>query len=167
MRDYIRLRRKLRKADQESLVQILRNGVQQVRRRLARIGSIAIVGWRIAAQGCLFSVTLRRRRFVRSGSATWKPAWISLVRPPASRCQSSTESCRAAADHHHGVQRPAGRTGTLDRTADRGGRDQARKSVPQVGRETVRVLLESHDLKPWRKKCGAWPSWMRSITGNW
>jgi transposase len=27
-----------------------------------------------------------------------------------------------------------------------------RKLVPQVGRETVRVLLLSHDLKPWRGK---------------
>jgi transposase len=26
------------------------------------------------------------------------------------------------------------------------------KLVPKVGRETVRVLLESHDLKPWREK---------------
>ena len=32
-----------------------------------------------------------------------------------------------------------------------------RKLVPRVGRETVRVLLESHDLKPWREEnvvCG-------------
>ncbi len=27
-----------------------------------------------------------------------------------------------------------------------------RKLVPRVGRETNRVLLESHDLKPWREK---------------
>ena len=27
-----------------------------------------------------------------------------------------------------------------------------RKLVPGVGRETIRVLLESHDLKPWREK---------------
>ena len=27
-----------------------------------------------------------------------------------------------------------------------------RKLVPQVGRETIRILLESHDLKPWREK---------------
>ena len=27
-----------------------------------------------------------------------------------------------------------------------------RKLVPNVGRETVRVLLHSHDLKPWREK---------------
>ena len=29
-----------------------------------------------------------------------------------------------------------------------------RKLVPRVGRETIRVLLESHDLKPWREKNG-------------
>jgi len=27
-----------------------------------------------------------------------------------------------------------------------------RKFVDQVGRETIRVLLQSHDLKPWREK---------------
>jgi hypothetical protein len=27
-----------------------------------------------------------------------------------------------------------------------------RKLAPRVGRETIRVLLESHDLKPWREK---------------
>jgi len=27
-----------------------------------------------------------------------------------------------------------------------------RKLVPQVGRETIRILLSSHDLKPWREK---------------
>lgn len=27
-----------------------------------------------------------------------------------------------------------------------------RKLVPRVGRETIRVLLQSHDLKPWREK---------------
>ena len=27
-----------------------------------------------------------------------------------------------------------------------------RKLVPKVGRETIRVLLQNHDLQPWRKK---------------
>ena len=27
-----------------------------------------------------------------------------------------------------------------------------RKLVPKVGRETIRILLQSHDLKPWRGK---------------
>src|ERR1700693_2217079 len=29
-----------------------------------------------------------------------------------------------------------------------------RKLVPRVSRETVRILLETHDLKPWREKNG-------------
>ena len=29
-----------------------------------------------------------------------------------------------------------------------------RKLVPRVGRETIRILLLSHDLKPWRKNVG-------------
>jgi putative transposase len=32
-----------------------------------------------------------------------------------------------------------------------------RKLVPRAGRETIRILLQSHDLKPWREKnvvCG-------------
>jgi transposase len=35
-----------------------------------------------------------------------------------------------------------------------------RKLVPRVGRESIRVLLESHDPKPWREKCGAWANWI-------
>ena len=27
-----------------------------------------------------------------------------------------------------------------------------RKLVPKVGRETIRMLLQNHDLKPWREK---------------
>lgn len=27
-----------------------------------------------------------------------------------------------------------------------------RRVVPRVGRETIRILLQSHDLKPWREK---------------
>ena len=27
-----------------------------------------------------------------------------------------------------------------------------RKLVPQVGRETIRILLQNHDLQPWREK---------------
>jgi putative transposase len=27
-----------------------------------------------------------------------------------------------------------------------------RKLVPRVGPETVRILLQNHDLKPWREK---------------
>ena len=43
-----------------------------------------------------------------------------------------------------------------------------RKLVPRVGRETIRVLLENHDLEAVAgKKCGAWRNWMRSTSGAW
>jgi putative transposase len=29
---------------------------------------------------------------------------------------------------------------------------QKKKLVPRVGRETIRMLLQDHDLKPWREK---------------
>ena len=45
----------------------------------------------------------------------------------------------------------AARTGTLD-GAPVTEEVIKRKLVPRVGRETIRVLLESHDLKPWREK---------------
>lgn len=45
---------------------------------------------------------------------------------------------------------PAGRARwTLELVAEYAVR---RKIVPSVGRETVRVLLRDHDLKPWREK---------------
>lgn len=42
-----------------------------------------------------------------------------------------------------------------------------RKLVPGVGRETIRILLQSHDLKPWREKSGASPSWMKNTSPRW
>jgi transposase len=44
-----------------------------------------------------------------------------------------------------------------------------RKLVPQVGRETVRILLLSHDLKPWREKnvvCGGTESGVHPKDGR-
>jgi putative transposase len=42
-----------------------------------------------------------------------------------------------------------------------------RRLVPRVGREPIRVLLLHHDLKLWRKKCGAWPNSMMSTSTKW
>ncbi len=42
-----------------------------------------------------------------------------------------------------------------------------RKLVPSVGRETIRVLLERHELKPWREKCGVWPNLIRITSPTW
>lgn len=43
-----------------------------------------------------------------------------------------------------------------------------RKLVSRVGRETIRVLLQSHDLKPWReKKCGPSPISPMNMSPVW
>lgn len=41
-----------------------------------------------------------------------------------------------------------------------------RKLVPTVGRETIRVLLERHELKPWREKNGVRARSNRRIRGQ-
>ena len=46
---------------------------------------------------------------------------------------------------------PEGRARWTVRLLDRRS-DVRRKLVPRVGRESIRILLESHDLKPWREK---------------
>jgi putative transposase len=42
-----------------------------------------------------------------------------------------------------------------------------RKIAPTIGREAVRMVLESHDLKPWREKSGVSRSSMRPISRAW
>jgi putative transposase len=50
---------------------------------------------------------------------------------------------------------PAGRARWTDRLIT----EEAVKCplVPQVGRETIRLLLLDHDLQPWREKMGGVP----------
>jgi hypothetical protein len=53
--------------------------------------------------------------------------------------------------YQKGRQQPAGRPHSLDGAP--GGRGSRKtQAVPRVGRETIRILLLSHDLKPWREK---------------
>lgn len=42
-----------------------------------------------------------------------------------------------------------------------------RNLVPRIGRESIRVLLQHHDLKPWQKKCGASPTSTRHTSQRW
>jgi hypothetical protein len=42
-----------------------------------------------------------------------------------------------------------------------------RKLLEHAGPETLRILLQSHDLKPWRQKCGARRNGLRSPSGTW
>jgi hypothetical protein len=42
-----------------------------------------------------------------------------------------------------------------------------RKLAPPVSRETVRILLESHDLNPWREKAGVSRKSIRNTSPAW
>jgi hypothetical protein len=51
--------------------------------------------------------------------------------------------------HVCGTQPPGQARWTVRRIAQEAVK---RRLAPQVGRETIRILLQSHELKPWREK---------------
>jgi transposase len=151
MRAYKRLEVKLPKPDERSLVQLLRSGVQQVRvvlRSLARLqlsgGDSAPV---IARRLRLTPKTVRDigKRYLEGGVDR---ALYERPRQGAKPILSPTERQRIIAMACSDA--PEGRARWTVRLIA----EQAikRKLVPKVGRETIRILLESHDLKPWREK---------------
>ena len=151
MRAYKRLEVNLPKPDERSLVQLLRSGVQQVRvvlRSLALLqlsdGDSAPV---IARRLRLTPKTVRDigKRYLEGGVDR---ALYERPRQGAKPILSPTEQQRIIAMACS--EAPDGRARWTVRLIA----EQAikRKLVPEVGRETIRILLESHDLKPWREK---------------
>jgi putative transposase len=151
MRAYKRLELLLSKPDERSLVQLLRSGVQQVRvvlRSLALLqlssGDTAPV---IARRLRLTPKTVRDigKRYLEGGVDR---ALYERPRQGAKAILSPTEQQRIIAMACSDA--PEGRARWTVRLIA----EQAikRKLVPKVGRETIRILLESHDLKPWREK---------------
>ena len=119
--------------DQKQLARILRSGVQQVRvvlRALALTAqSIRNVGHRYQEGGLERALYEKQR----PGAAevlddSQKQRLIAMVcsSPPEGRARWTVRLVAQEA--------------------------VKRKLVPRVGRETIRILLLSHDLKPWREK---------------
>jgi hypothetical protein len=75
----------------------------------------------------------------------------------------SAVGCPTAAAHRgSGVQSATGGPGAVDGALASGGGGETQTGAASG---TVRILLESHDLKPWReKKCGAWPNSMSNTS---
>jgi len=151
MRDYKRLEVKLPKPDERSLVQLLRSGVQQVRVVLRSLSLLQLSGGDsapvIAQRLGLTPKTVRDigKRYLEGGLDR---ALYERPRPGAKPILSPTERQRiiamACSDAPEGSAR-----WTVRLIAEQAIK---RKLVPKVGRETIRILLESHDLKPWREK---------------
>jgi len=151
MRPYRRMRVKLKKADQLRITELLRRGsppVRVVRRAqaLRLLGSgqtppqvgpsiglnaktVREIGWRYREQGLERALYERPRPgAVPRFSAAQRQQIIAMVCTPA----------------------PEGRSRwTVRLIAEEAVK---RKLVPGIGRESVRVLLQNHELKPWREK---------------
>jgi putative transposase len=151
MRGYKRLEVKLSKSDERSLVQLLRSGVQQVRVVLRSLALLHLSGGDsapvIARRLRLTPKTVRDigKRYLEGGVDR---ALYERPRQGAKPILSPTEQQRiiamACSDAPDGRARWTVRLIVEEAIK--------RKLVPKVGRETIRILLESHDLKPWREK---------------
>ena len=137
--------------DQKELRNLVSRGVQQVRvvvRALALLQlAKGIAAPRIAAILPLTPQAIRNvgRRYQQGGL---ERALYEKQRPGAAQVLDDSQKQRLIAMVCSDP--PEGRARwTVRLVAEEAVK---RKLVPRVGRETIRVLLLSHDLKPWREK---------------
>jgi len=151
MRAYRRLRVRLKKSDRDELDRLLRGGIQPVRVVLRCLALCQLHDGKgiseVAANVRLTSKAVREigRRYEESGL---ERALYDQQRPGAQSLLDTTERQRIIAMVCSDP--PQGRARwTVRLIAEEAVK---RKLVPGVGRETIRVLLLSHDFKPWREK---------------
>lgn len=142
---------RLRPADREQLQQLLRGGLQQVRvvlRAMALLQLDAGMSAPHVAQVVPLTDEAIRRIAARYRQGGIDRALFDRPRPGAAEALSASDKQRIIAMVCSDP--PAGRTRWTVRLVTE--EVVKRKLVPHVGRETIRVLLQSHDLKPWREK---------------
>jgi putative transposase len=151
MRGYQRLKLHLTKTDEQTLLELLQGGVQQVRvvvrglvlLQLSRGGSAPTVARSLE----LTPKTVRDigKRYLKEG----------LDRALYERPRQGAQPILNASERQKIIAMvcsdpPAGQARWTVRLI--AAQAIKRKLVPRVGRETIRILLEGHDLKPWREK---------------
>ena len=137
--------------DQKELAKLLSSGVQQVRVVLRALALLQLAKGssapQIASLVPLTSQTIRNigRRYQRGGL---ERALYERQRPGAAEVlNQGQKQCLIAMVCS---RPPEGRARwTVRLVAEEAVK---RKLVARVGRETIRILLLSHDLKPWREK---------------
>jgi putative transposase len=139
------------KNDQKELRKLLKGGVQQVRvvlRSLALLQLAEDVSAPQVAKTLPLSSQAIRRLGHRYRKAGLEGALYEKQRPGAAEVLDSGQKQRIIAMVC--ADPPEGRARwTVRLVAEEAIK---RKLVPRVGRETVRILLLHHDLKPWREK---------------
>ena len=137
--------------DQKTLRELLSGGVQQVRvvLRAVALSQLAkgVSAPRIAS---IIPLTAQAIRNVghRYQSGGLERALYERQRPGASEVLDDSQKQRLTAMVCSSP--PQGRARCTVRLVAE--ETVKRKLVPRVGRETIRILLLSHDLKPWREK---------------
>jgi putative transposase len=139
------------KKDQQELRSLLKGGVQQVRvvlRALALLQLAEEIGAPQVARTIPLTPQAIRRLGHRYQKAGLEGALYEKQRPGAAEVLDSNQKQRIIAMVC--ADPPAGRARwTVRLVAEEAVK---RKLIPQVGRETIRILLLHHDLKPWREK---------------
>src|SRR5664279_648066 len=142
---------KIKPKDLTQIGQLLRGGIQQVRvilRALALQQLARGVTAPQAAQNLPLTPKAIRQIAHRYNSNGLERALYEKPRPGANQLLDDAQKQRIVAMVCSSP--PEGRARWTVRLAA----EEAvkRKLVPDVGRETIRILLQSHDLKPWREK---------------
>ena len=139
------------KKDQLELRGLLKGGVQQVRvvlRALALLQLAEDVSAPQVAKTLPLSAQAIRRLGHRYRKGGLEGALYEKQRPGAAEVLESSQKQRIIAMVC--ADPPEGRARwTVRLVAEEAVK---RKLVPRVGRETIRILLLHHDLKPWREK---------------
>ena len=139
------------KKDQQELRSLLKGGVQQVRvvlRALALLQLSEDVSAPQVAKTIPLTPQAIRRHGHRYQNAGLEGALYEKQRPGAAEVLDHTQKQRIIAMVC--ADPPAGRARwTVRLVAEEAVK---RKLIPPVGRETIRILLLHHDLKPWREK---------------
>jgi transposase len=151
MRTYRRLRVHLKKRDRDELDRVLNGGIQPVRVVLRSLALCQLHDGKsiseVASTVHLTAKAVREigRRYEESGL---ERALYDKQRPGAQGLLDTRQRQRVIAMVCSDP--PEGRARwTVRLIAEEAVK---RKLVPRVGRETIRVLLLSHDFKPWREK---------------
>jgi len=139
------------KKDQQELRSLLKGGVQQVRvvlRALALLQLAEDVSAPQVAKTIPLTPQAIRRLGHRYRKAGLEGALHEKQRPGAAEVLDHNQKQRIIAMVC--ADPPEGRARwTVRLVAEEAVK---RKLIPQVGRETIRILLLHHDLKPWREK---------------
>ena len=137
--------------EKKKLKQLLTGGLQQVRVVLRALALLQLADGarapQVARRVALTAKSIRQiiHRYQEGGL---ERALFERPRPGAASLLDASEKQRVIAMVCS--QPPEGQARwTVRLTAEEAVK---RRLVPRVGRETVRILLHSHDLKPWREK---------------